>query len=738
MSEHDRRDQQAGSDTNVASGAAPSGPAPGRSTLISKIVQARGGVDADPAQVHQAAADGVSGSGGPLPFLADIQRGFGAHDVGDVRAHTDGAAEAGTRAMGAQAFASGNDVAFGGSPDLFTAAHEAAHVVQQRGGVSVDGGVGQVGDPHEQHADQVASRVVAGESASDLLDGVAAPGSGGGGGGAAVQRLVQDRPETHPILRLGMSGAEVTHLQTRLNQDGASPALVVNGTFDATTRAAVMAFQGRHGLAPDGEVGLRTWGELDELDRRGIAGPTQTVLDTAHPVSQADHDAVENILNPNVTSGGGSPAVSPAMTGVGVGGTYETEMLAGLNSLAASIIGNLSATPAANMAQANSMSDLAQEKVQGVFGSSMALASRKPTGGFQPGSSRMGLADATTRPVDEGTILGWTAYFMDNGSYAPGQAQVAHNFDISRAAPDRAEHDRVRDLWLNSGGRAKATQMIRAWPAEAGTGTVFLQLKDPSYQDRVGMWGLFGTLIHEFMHLAAHPSYSAAAEAIGGAARDVLVEGMDEHMTQQAWRAIQPTIAADTALRRAVEGSFFSDPVNVSDYAAGSPIDHRILDNHYASMTQADAIAARVGEANARAAYFMGHVEAIGLGPSTRSAQPLTGLASWAPGTGGTPDRYPVATGGETVQEVRDRTGVSQVEDASGTVWADVTHRFAAGDILHLTGVRWHTAIAEDTRGQVATQHGITQAVLERGNHLPAAPPSTAVAVGTVLLIPPA
>jgi hypothetical protein len=278
--------------------------------------------------------------------------------------------------------------------------------------------------------------------------------------------------------------------------------------------------------------------------------------------------------------------------------------------------------------------------------------------------------------------------------------------------------------------------MIRAWPAEAGTGTVFLQLKDPGYQDRVGMWGLFGTLIHEFMHLAAHPSYSAAAEAIGGAARDVLVEGMDEHMTQQAWRAIRPTIAADSALRRAVEGSLFSEPVNTADYAAGSPIDHRILDNHYDSMAQADQIAARVGEDNARAAYFMGHVEAIGLGPSTRGEHSLAGLASWAPGVGGTPDRYPVPAGGETVQEVKTRTGVDHVEDSGGMQWVDQTHRFTAGEILRVPGIRWHTAIAEDTRGQIASQHGITQVALERANHLTAAPASSSVAVGTVLLIP--
>jgi hypothetical protein len=47
--------------------------------------------------------------------------------------------------MGAEAFATGNHVAFAGTPDLHTAAHEAAHVVQPRSGVQLTGGAGEVG-----------------------------------------------------------------------------------------------------------------------------------------------------------------------------------------------------------------------------------------------------------------------------------------------------------------------------------------------------------------------------------------------------------------------------------------------------------------------------------------------------------------------------------------------------------------------------------------------------------------
>jgi hypothetical protein len=72
--------------------------------------------------------------------------------------------------MQADAYTTGHHVVIGRGTDLFTVAHEAAHVIQQRAGVQLGGGVGTAGDPHERHADAVAARVTAGQSAEGLLD----------------------------------------------------------------------------------------------------------------------------------------------------------------------------------------------------------------------------------------------------------------------------------------------------------------------------------------------------------------------------------------------------------------------------------------------------------------------------------------------------------------------------------------------------------------------------------------
>ncbi len=117
-----------------------------------------------------------------------IQRSFGAHDLSAIQAHVGGPAAAASAAMGAEAYATGQHVAFARSPDLHTAAHEAAHVVQQRAGVQLKGGVGEAGDAYERHADQVADLVVQARSAESLLSQYAGTPDRAPAGAGMVQR----------------------------------------------------------------------------------------------------------------------------------------------------------------------------------------------------------------------------------------------------------------------------------------------------------------------------------------------------------------------------------------------------------------------------------------------------------------------------------------------------------------------------------------------------------------------
>lgn len=185
-------------------------PSPGKRTLVEQVssphVQRKGAPHAahdastSAAQshenstsptIHEIAAAGASGPSGSLPFADRIQRSFGRHDVSAIRSHQDSAATEANAAMGSTAYAHGSHVAFRGAPDLHTAAHEAAHVVQQRAGVQLKGGVGEAGDAYERHADAVADTVVAGGSAEALLSTMAGAPSGVRAAEHAVQHAVQ-------------------------------------------------------------------------------------------------------------------------------------------------------------------------------------------------------------------------------------------------------------------------------------------------------------------------------------------------------------------------------------------------------------------------------------------------------------------------------------------------------------------------------------------------------------------
>lgn len=226
--------------------------------------------------VHAAASEGVSGAGQSLPHGDAIQNSFGDHDVSSVRAHVGGAAAKANTAMGAEAFATGNQVAFKSEPTLHTAAHEAAHVVQQRAGVQLEGGVGQAGDSYESHADAVADRVVAGKDASDLL------GPSSAGGSAAVQcKIVEnysswlgDRAPTKALMKTYFEDFEIMTEYKTVESYCTDDGLI------ATAKAAVKAATAAARAAATPPTAL----EMTAL--KGLLDKAVTAINAALDVSQ--------------------------------------------------------------------------------------------------------------------------------------------------------------------------------------------------------------------------------------------------------------------------------------------------------------------------------------------------------------------------------------------------------------------------------------------------------------------
>jgi Domain of unknown function (DUF4157) len=273
------RDSRHDSTSIVESTAAPPRPAPGRVTLTERLVgvatspstgpaidhaalvQRRAAQDADLATAmgffgdaaagddaaRAIAAHGVGGAGGALPHVDAIQRSFGAHDVSGVRAHVGGAAASAADALGAEAYATGSSVAFRESPSLFVAAHEAAHVVQQRAGVHLRGALGQVGDVYERHADEVAARVVAGASAEDLLT--------AGADGAAATPVVQ-RKEKAPSQATAGEKAHEHDLAESTSTEAARSAIDLATIRIGNSATAIEKAMGAKGMDAQAAVGV--------------------------------------------------------------------------------------------------------------------------------------------------------------------------------------------------------------------------------------------------------------------------------------------------------------------------------------------------------------------------------------------------------------------------------------------------------------------------------------------------
>ena len=184
--------------------------ATGGSRVVQRADSGESTAKSDISSIHRIATAGVSGQKVSFPHQDRIQASFGRHSISHFTAHTDGSAKSATKAINAEAYATGTSAAFSKiSPDLHTAAHEAAHLIQQQGGVQLKGGIGGLNDEYERHADAVADNVVAGQSAEILLDDYASKRSQPQQNSSTSANVIQgkfDLPDSSEIEKLGGGG----------------------------------------------------------------------------------------------------------------------------------------------------------------------------------------------------------------------------------------------------------------------------------------------------------------------------------------------------------------------------------------------------------------------------------------------------------------------------------------------------------------------------------------------------
>lgn len=159
---------------------------------------------AEGAEAAVAAASASSGERLPETLMRTFEASLGA-DLSSVRIHTGGASADASHAVGARAYAVGQDIHFGaGQYDPASTAgqhliaHEVAHTVQQQGGTARRQHKLEVSAPHDAAEHEA-------DAAADAMIGGRAFAIGGGGGAVARKTVFRDpnftpapAPDTSP------------------------------------------------------------------------------------------------------------------------------------------------------------------------------------------------------------------------------------------------------------------------------------------------------------------------------------------------------------------------------------------------------------------------------------------------------------------------------------------------------------------------------------------------------------
>ncbi len=238
---------------------------------------------------------------------------------------------------------------------------------------------------------------------------------------------------------------------------------------------------------------------------------------------------------------------------------------------------------------------------------------------------------------------------------------------------------------------------------------------EPSPAERAAKWGAWKTLVHEYLHTLAHPVFEEVENA-GQVNSRIMKEGFCELFTKEVLLAELPAAPGNVALRTAVEGGNYSPPTPdiVGTYDPGDYAEYL----RHAENIRDTAIGGPGGANAVKAAYFQGHVEFLGLDPH----------GNWAtPASPGTTDLIGVPAGITTLAALATATGASEAEIRTAN--PGLTPGAPLPASLNVPGCREHLVVEAlnqvgttiigrqaETKAQIATQNGVTEAELDRAN----------------------
>ena len=544
-------------------------------------------------------------------------------------------------------------------------------------------------------------------------------------------------------VRPGDAGPDVTKAQQRLNAIGApGTPLAESGVYDAAMRSTVTRFQSAHGLDPDGIIGPLTYEAMDRQDSAGTDEAVAVGTDhtgTADAPTKPEIDIIKGELNPTSTGSGGAAKEWDGRTDATKRGELDTAVTAAMQKFLDDATPNLKKKEAAKAAgQVVSTKDMegagraAKSDVDAVFGGLAAAAVLTTPQEAARAAFRfeadVNLLDASDRTPDADDTADWI-FETDSTS---SKAQSDHGFNEDRSADETAFAEGVKQRFVAKGtNKVDLDRLDRFGFAVALPGPIVMAqtsiVDSPGFSatpkapggmsdaERLRRWRNWEVLVHEYIHTLAHPNFNAAAN------NRILTEGFCELFTKDVLLHGGGIASAkantDAGRRTEVEGGDVAgfEERFVPDYSAGE---------YQQYLGHAETIESTVGTDAVRAAFFLGHVEHIGLKPNGDMIDPAAPDAKKFLA----PERVKIPTTVRSVGAVSILTGAPETDIVSANPGlpaagplpssAHTTGLLVPGTTHHRTlevGDRAGNKVVE-TKAQIAEQHGVSEHSIQRAN----------------------
>ena len=569
-----------------------------------------GGLDSVERSIDQARG---GGQGLDQRTRGQMESAFGA-DFSGVRIHTDSRADSLNHSLSARAFATGRDVFFrqgeynpGSSGGRELLAHELTHVVQQMG----DGT-----SPGTSELPAVA-RVQRSPEKEDALSGRKDDSARFEG-----DKKLEDVTAGAAKVSKGARGLTVTKLQQALVDLRYLPPSAVDGKFEGQTKTALLKFQKDKKITESGELDADTLKELN------------AAYDTRQPyVDQAKHDPVTPGTHA-LSATDKAAALGAMVPAPGVGapstftedlgppkGKYGPRMQARLAAVIASLHKELHedkkplrADPAKNFHDWSALeapAKAAKDVVDKLYGSNYGGAAAKPpmthAGGnlIDQWDDEIAVNAGLTAAQQKDKARNKVWYLINSNCKTINGEHSA----VPSAAAETAILTPIVDAFVSDAAKVQTMlDLDIGWEGAQLDGKVFLQRYKSTDSDaakakeanRVQMWELFHTCIHEYLHTLAHPDFKTWAQSFSAAGDETryntLTEGFCDFFTLNVRTTVAPLTVQAT-----VEGP----------YANGKP-PPVVHPGVYPSHAQAEQVVSIVGIKNAQRAYFAGQTKLMG------------------------------------------------------------------------------------------------------------------------------